>query len=222
MTEPECGVAGLTEWQDGPMPTDIRLVPPTTAGHGAFIECLADFADAGEAYLAGSSIAEGEDAPVGEAAFLDYVSERLAEEDPDTDLEDGWVHCSSRWIVAGGAASVGEEYEPGGGELRDGDQILGFLAIRHALTPYLHDRGGHIGYSVRPSVRGCGIATIALQYALVEAGELGISQILVTCDDTNSSSRRVVEKAGGQLEDVREGKCRYWFGEQPWPQRATA
>jgi len=201
------------------MPTEIRLVPPTSAGHAAFIDCLADFAGAREDELAGAGIAPGGDLPVGDGAFIDYVTERLAEEDPDTELEDDRVHCSSRWIVSGGTAAAGEEHEPGGGELREGDRILGFLAIRHRLNRYLLELGGHIGYSVRPSARGRGIATAALHHALVEARELGISQVLVTCDEDNTASCRVIEKAGGRFEDQRGNKRRYWFDGPPRPDR---
>ena len=197
------------------MSLEIRLVPPTSAGHAAFIDCLADFAGAREDQLDGAGIAPGGDLPAGDGAFIDYVTERLAEEDPGTELAEGRVHCSSRWIVSGGAVSAGEEHDPGGGKLREGDQILGFLAIRHRLNRYLLEFGGHIGYSVRPSARGRGIATAALEQALVEARELGIERVLVTFDEDNAASRRVIEKAGGHVEDVRENRRRYWFGGQP-------
>ena len=213
MPDPEAAERG--GWHDGSMPTEIRLVPPTSAGHAAFIDCLADFAGSGEDELDGAGIAPGGDLPAGDGAFIDYVTERLAEEDPGTELAEGRVHCSSRWIVSGGVVSAGEEHDPGGGKLREGDQILGFLAIRHRLNRYLLEFGGHIGYSVRPSARGRGIATAALEQALVEARELGIERVLVTCDEDNAASRRVIEKAGGRVEDVRENRRRYWFGGQP-------
>src|SRR5699024_4984502 len=94
------------------MPTAIRLGPPTSAGHAAFIDCRADFAGSGEDELDGAGIAPGGDLPAGDGAFIDYVTERLAEEDPGTELAEGRVHCSSRWIVSGGAVSAGEEHDP--------------------------------------------------------------------------------------------------------------
>ena len=39
---------------------------------------------------------------------------------------------------------------------------------------------------------------------------LGIDPALVTCDDDNVGSVRVIEAAGGVLEDVRGVKRRYW------------
>ena len=44
----------------------------------------------------------------------------------------------------------------------DGDTYLGRLSIRHSLTPWLLDYGGHIGYVVRPSGARQGHATAML------------------------------------------------------------
>ena len=49
-----------------------------------------------------------------------------------------------------------------------------------------------------------------LQQALPWARELGIESALVTCDLDNVGSIRVIEAAGGVLEDVRGVKRRYW------------
>jgi predicted acetyltransferase len=93
----------------------------------------------------------------------------------------------------------------------DGDQYLGRLSIRHRLTPWLQEYGGHIGYVVRPSARRRGHATAMLLAALPFAHGLGIDPVLVTCDDTNYPSRAVIERAGGVLEDRRGNKLRYWI-----------
>jgi hypothetical protein len=41
--------------------------------------------------------------------------------------------------------------------------------------------------------------------------ELGISRVLVTCDEDNAGSRATIEKNGGIYEDSRGGKRRYWL-----------
>ena len=87
---------------------------------------------------------------------------------------------------------------------------VGRLAIRHRLNDFLLDVGGHIGYDVRPSRRREGHAREMLRQALPWAHGLGIDSALVTCDDDNAASLRVIEAAGGVLEDVRGVKRRYW------------
>jgi predicted acetyltransferase len=83
--------------------------------------------------------------------------------------------------------------------------------VRHRLTPWLLDQGGHIGYSVRPSRRREGHASRALALAVRRAAELGLDRVLVTCDDDNEGSRRTIEAAGGVHEDTRGVKRRYWI-----------
>lgn len=79
--------------------------------------------------------------------------------------------------------------------------------------------GGHIGYGVRPSARGRGLATWALSVVLDEARQLGLKRVLVTCDDTNIASARTIERNGGQLEDTRDTELghtrRYWIDLYP-------
>jgi len=106
--------------------------------------------------------------------------------------EQGWVPATLLWIVD------------------DGDQVVGRVSIRHRLNEHLLQVGGHIGYAVIPSARRRGHATAALAQSLPIAAGLGIDPALVTCDDTNVASRRVIEKNGGVLEDVRGGKMRFW------------
>jgi predicted acetyltransferase len=90
------------------------------------------------------------------------------------------------------------------------DTYLGSASIRHRLTPFLLEVGGHIGYSVRPSARRRGVATEALRLLLPHAAALGIDPALVTCDVDNVASAKVIEANGGVLEDVRGVKRRYW------------
>ncbi len=92
----------------------------------------------------------------------------------------------------------------------DGDDYLGRIAIRHTLNDFLLDVGGHIGYDVRPTRRREGHATAMLQAALPWSRGLGIDPALVTCDEDNTGSVRVIEAAGGVLEDGRGVKRRYW------------
>jgi len=63
---------------------------------------------------------------------------------------------------------------------------------------------------VRRSARRQGHATAMLAAALPVAASLGIDPALVTCDDTNLGSRKVIEGNGGMLEDQRGVKLRFW------------
>jgi predicted acetyltransferase len=91
------------------------------------------------------------------------------------------------------------------------DEAVGFLNLRLVLNDYLLNQGGHIGYSVRPSVRGKGYAKDMLMQSLSLAKNKNIQRVLVTCRQDNPASRRVIVANGGQLEDVREGVERYWI-----------
>jgi len=113
-------------------------------------------------------------------------------------IPEGWVPASTFWLVS----------EEG--------RVIGVVNIRHALTPYLRERGGHIGYGIRPSERRKGHATRLLHLALAEAKELGIRDVLVVCDADNSASERTIARNGGVSEDdfVEESGNvvkRYWI-----------
>ena len=99
-----------------------------------------------------------------------------------------------------------------------GPTIVGRVAIRHVLNPSLEHVGGHIGYVVVPAYRRQGYATAILRQSLQIARQtLGLSRVLVTCDDDNVGSIRTIEKNGGVLESIvaapggDQPKRRYWI-----------
>lgn len=81
-----------------------------------------------------------------------------------------------------------------------GEKIVGRVMIRHELNDFLRNIGGHIGYGVVPSERRKGYATQILLQSLPFARSIGLEQVLVTCDETNIASRKVIERAGGVFE----------------------
>jgi predicted acetyltransferase len=95
----------------------------------------------------------------------------------------------------------------------DGLTYLGTVNIRHRLTPELTRYGGNIGYHVAPRYRRQGHATAMLGATIAYCRDtLGLVHLLVTCAESNTASRRVIEANGAVLEDVLEGECRYWIG----------
>lgn len=102
---------------------------------------------------------------------------------PGSTLPDGSVACDYFWIT-------------------EGDQVVGFIALRHELNEWLRQFGGHLGYSVRPSRRRQGIATEAPRQVLEVALTGGHTRVMLTCDDDNPGSYRTIERAGGELEDI--------------------
>ena len=128
--------------------------------------------------------------------FEAYVRQLLAQSLEETPRPEGFVLATTLWWT-------------------DGRDFLGRLSIRHRLTEHLVERGGHIGYDIRPSARRRGHATAMLRAALPAARELGIESALITCDFDNIASKRVIENNGGVFEDQRGEKLRFWVPTAP-------
>ena len=79
--------------------------------------------------------------------------------------------------------------------------FVGEIHIRHRLNEALSLCGGHIGYVVRCSEWGKGYGTKMLAMALKKAREMGLEKVLITCNDSNPASARVMEKNGCILHD---------------------
>ena len=88
----------------------------------------------------------------------------------------------------------------------DNEIAVGKFTIRYQLTEKLKWLGGHFGYEVRKSYRKKGIAKEAMRLGLEIFKESGIKTGIVTCDDDNLGSIRVLEGNGGVLESTYERK----------------
>src|ERR1700682_4551455 len=101
--------------------------------------------------------------------------------------------------------------------LIDGDEYAGRLSLRHELNEALLLWGGHIVYQIRPSKRMRGYGKEILRLGLTKAKERGLNRVLVTCDEDNIGSGKIIEHNGGQLENIIEvkdspvRKMRYWI-----------
>jgi len=101
--------------------------------------------------------------------------------------------------------------------LIDGDEYIGRASIRHELNDELLLVAGHIGYEIRPTKRRRGYGTQILALSLERAREMGIYDVLVTCDTDNVGSRKIIEANGGRLENEIQvpnssvRKLRFWI-----------
>lgn len=104
------------------------------------------------------------------------------------------------------------------------DEFIGEIWIRHALTDALLRLGGHIGYGIRFSRWNQGLGTKMLAMTLQYVQEnFDFDRVLITCNDDNIGSARVIEKNGGVLQDKIENTLdgrtfltrRYWVDLNP-------
>ncbi|WP_336018556.1 GNAT family N-acetyltransferase [Fusobacterium polymorphum] len=93
--------------------------------------------------------------------------------------------------------------------------IIGMIDIRHYLNDFLKQFGGNIGYGVRKTEKNKGYAKQMLKLALEKCKELKIKKVLITCDEDNIASEKVILSANVKLEDIRnidgENKKRFWI-----------
>ena len=80
--------------------------------------------------------------------------------------------------------------------------LVGISDIRLGTNDFIQTFAGQIGYSVRPSQRRMGYASEILKLTLIEAARCGLSKILITCNEPNIASAKVIEKNGGTLEKI--------------------
>ncbi len=128
------------------------------------------------------------------ARFDEYLEVlRQAETEPLA----GLVPASHFWLIAPGRGYVGD------------------VDLRHRLNESLKRFGGHIGYKIRPSCRRRGYGTLICQLGIKKARQRGIGDILITCDDDNIGSVKIIEANGGHLQDKIDNNRgvltrRYW------------
>jgi len=129
--------------------------------------------------------------------FSSYIK-KLVDESQGKNLPNGFVSHTTYWLI-------------------DKEEFIGRIDIRHRLTEKLLQEGGHIGYDIRPSKRNQGYGKKILELALAKAKALGLTEVLVTCDETNIASKKIIEANGGvyknkvDLGNERPKKLRYWF-----------
>lgn len=174
-----------------------ELILPIERVHRSFVAAMAEFRAEGRGAENDNSMIGIEIRRYGErwsdpVEFAEYIAALKDDADEESPRPEGYVPATTLWYI-------------------EGNEYLGRLAIRHRLTPALIEGGGHIGYDIRPSARRRGHATAMLRSGLLIASDLGINLILITCDEDNTASERVIRRNGGVYEDTRIGKLRFWI-----------
>lgn len=84
----------------------------------------------------------------------------------------------------------------------DDEKFIGVIDIRIRLTENLLKYGGHIGYAINPKYWNMGYGKKVLKLALEQYKDLiKEDEILITCDDDNIGSSKIIEANGGVLEN---------------------
>jgi predicted acetyltransferase len=152
---------------------------------------------------------------------------------PDCDRHEEWLKSHREWGPGlheeGFAVRAGDDLESAevfsawvewlhsGPEtfwwIIEGDAVLGGIALR----PYSeidHRVIGHIGYGIRPSARGRGVATWALTEVLCRARAAAMPGCGLVCRDANLASIKTIERCGGVLQQTLEdghGLARHYW-----------
>ncbi len=170
---------------------NIKLIQPTVELKSEFLEMVEEYLAAGDNNNDWRFEQALNDFEAYVQKFLDYAKGK--------NLPEGWVTDSTYWLV------------------KDDKLILGRTSIRHRLTKMLRQRGGHIGYYIRPLQRRKGYGSLILTLSLKKVRKMGVKKVMITCDDDNAASARIIEKHGGVLEDKIKPNAhknltrRYWI-----------
>jgi len=171
----------------------LELIAPTVRLRGSWLEARSEWPAGTTLHGHGIGLDDDLESATG---FAVWVLRLLRQSDESLPVDEGKVHATYWWIV-------------------EGDTYLGAITLRHRLNEHLLRAGGHIGYGVRPSARGRGVAGWALGEVLPRARALGLDRVLVTCTDDNPASARTIEARGGVLEDIQVTEFgltrRYWI-----------
>jgi predicted acetyltransferase len=166
----------------------MELYSPSIEYRKAFLDMVLDYRRNGEDRYQIENIEEPD-------VFERYVNTKL-ESSRGINLKPGRVPDSTFWMM-------------------ENNVIYGASRLRHFLNEYLLIEAGHIGYDVPPSHRKKGYGTYLLKLTLEKARSIGLERALVTCDNDNIGSQKIILNNGGILENEIEygGNivCRYWI-----------
>ena len=174
--------------------TDLKLIRPDVKYKKSFLDGFRELTSDSDRY-AWVYLGESVILSLPENNFSEYVKILLSRE---TKPDPNFVCDTTYWAL----------YE---------DQIVGRISLRHELNKFLKKVGGHIGYIVRPSYRGRGVASEMLRLILLTERAKNTGKLLLTCDENNTISERTIIKNGGIFESLvelsteRPNKKHFWI-----------
>jgi len=151
----------------------VSLVTPNREFESSYRSLVEEFTSRGERLVPFTLAFEYEQ-------FGDFLM-KLRDNSRGIGIPEGFVANSSHWLVS------------------DNFQLIGVSNLRHELTPALRLEGGHIGFGIRPSLRGKGFGVEILRQTLSRAKSLGLIKVLLTCGKENVASCKVIVANGGVL-----------------------
>lgn len=167
------------------------LVPPSLSWESEFEEFLSDMEQKDRTNM-GSYL-------MGQKDFTGYVT-TLQEEEKGQKPRDGYVPCTTRWMI------------------NNDRNIVGVVRIRHHInSDFLRSEAGHLELDIAPSWRQCGYGSLLLGYGLQIGKKMGLGSILCVVDEDNIGSIRVMEKNGGITSGTHRSEYygtqirHYWF-----------
>lgn len=94
-------------------------------------------------------------------------------------LADGDVITSTFWLV-------------------DKKEVVGVTRVRHQEVEF----AGHIGYDISPIYRNKGYGSHILRLALDKSKNIGLKEVILTCDINNAYSKKIIEKNNGKILEI--------------------
>jgi predicted acetyltransferase len=151
----------------------LSLIYLTPDRHDALLELAQDFRAEGDNRF--QILLKGND-----EGFFAYLRD-LAADAQEEDLPPGMVPQTTLWLLKGETT------------------LLGFSRLRHRMESHLEEKGGQIALEIRPSERGKGYESELLRLTLRHAAGMGMSEVILTCDEEDSQRQAIIEANGGEL-----------------------
>ena len=154
---------------------NVKLIGPSLLYKESFLEFVEDVKSTGyESYELYTKSEED---------FEEFVTD-LTNSSKGINLQDGWAPCSCYWLVD------------------DSGEVIGVIRIRHRVDSDFLQMIGHIGYEIKSSRRKEGYGRKLLELGLTEARKMGLEKVLITCDEDNIASLRIIQKFNGKYKKL--------------------